>query len=195
MYALKAENRERSLKSKQLRRQGLVPGVLYGKNLEESINIQFPLKEITRFLRTNSAGSKVQLEVGDKKFSTLCREISYRPSTGEIEHLSFQTLLADEVITSTMRVVLLNREKISGLIMQQIDEISYKSLPAYITDTVEIDLEGLKVGDSIKISDLDIAKNPNIEILHPLDTVVLTINEARKTPDTNVENTEEQSEE
>jgi len=180
MYTLKAENRNTGLKPKQLRRKGIIPGVLYGKDLEESLSIQFSRREATRFLRTNSAGSKVQLVIGDKKFSTLFREVTYRSASSEIEHLSFQTLLAGEIVTSTMRIVLLNKEKISGLIQQPQAEISYRTLPAHLVDTIEIDLDGMKAGDSIRISDLDVAKNPNIEILDPLDTTVLTITEVRK---------------
>lgn len=195
MYTLKAENRNMDLKPKQLRRKGIIPGVLYGKNLEKSLTIQFSQGEVTRFLKTNSVGSRIQLVVGDKKFSTLFREVTYASATGEIEHLSFQTLLAGEAVTSTMRIVLLNREKILGLIQQQQAEISYRALPAHLIDTIEIDLDGMKVGDSIKISDLDIAKNPNIEILNPLDTTVLTITEVRKPVEASEEDEKSETEE
>jgi large subunit ribosomal protein L25 len=84
MYTLKAENRNMDLKPKQLRRKGIIPGVLYGKNLEKSLTIQFSQGEVTRFLKTNSVGSRIQLVVGDKKFSTLFREVTYASATGEI---------------------------------------------------------------------------------------------------------------
>lgn len=192
MYTLKAENRDTGLKPKQLRKKGIIPGVLYGKNFDSSLNIQFPHGEATRLLKSNSVGSKVQLVVDGKEYTTLLREISLKPATGEIEHLSFQALLADEPVTSTMRIVLLNREKISGLVLQPQDEISYRALPEHLIDTVEIDLDGMKVGDSLKISDLPIAGNPNIEILTPLETVVLNITEARAAA---VETPEEKAEE
>lgn len=180
MVNLKAENRDLAMKPKQLRRKGIIPGVVYGKDIENSLNVQFPQPEVERFLKSNSEGSKVELVIDGKKVSTLLREITYKPATSEIVHLSFQTLLAGETVTSTAKIVVLNREKIMGMVQQPIFEISYKALPAYLTETIEIDIEGLKIGDSIRISDLEIAKNPNIEILIPLDSMLISITESRK---------------
>ncbi|NLB61799.1 MAG: 50S ribosomal protein L25 [Clostridiales bacterium] len=183
MFILKAENRNTNLKPKQLRREGIIPAVLYGKNLEESLSIQIPQEEVLRFLKTNAPGSKLDLVIGGKKHLALLREVSLKPATAIIEHLTFQTLLANEVITSTMRIALVNRERVPGMIQHPQSEISYKALPAHLIDTIEIDLEGLQVGDTIRISDLEIAKNPNIEILNPLDTLVVSIIDNRKAPD------------
>ncbi len=175
MFTLNTENRNTGLKPKQLRRKGIIPGVLYGKNLEESISIQFPKKDIIRFLQSNSTGSKTELVIGGKKHLALLREVNYIPATNELEHLSFQALVADEVVESTARLVLINKEKVSGMIQQPQSEISYRALPKYLIDRIEIDLEGLKEGDSIRIEDLDFAKDPNIEILNPMDNMIVSI--------------------
>ena len=180
MFTLNAENRDMSLKPKQLRRKGIIPGVLYGKNLKESLSIQLSQTEAARFLKSNSAGSKVELAIGDKKFPALFREAAYKPATNELEHLSFQTLLAGEIVTSTARIVLINREKVAGMILQPQSEISYRALPSHLVEKIEIDLDGMQAEVGIRISDLDIAKNPDIEILNPLDTMVLSITDARK---------------
>ncbi len=180
MRTLNVENRNTGLKPKQLRRRGIIPAVLYGHNLEKPLNIQLSQAEAARFLKSNSAGSKFELLLGDKRFPTLLREIAYTPVTDELEHLSFQTLLAGEIITSAAKIVLVNREKVAGVIHQPQSEISHRALPSHLVDKIEIDLTGMKVNDSIRISDLDIAKNPNIEILSPLDAVVLSITDIRK---------------
>ena len=197
MYTLNAENRNTNLKPKQLRRKGIIPGILYGKNLKESLSIQLSQAEAARFLKSNSTGSKARLVIGDKKFPALLREANYKPATDELEHLSFQTLLAGEIITSTARIVLVNREKVSGMIQQPQSEISYRALPSHLIDKIEIDLDGMKVGASIRISDLDIAKNPDIEILSPLDTMVFSVADPRKpveTPENDDEAPETESE-
>ncbi|MGI5900738.1 MAG: 50S ribosomal protein L25/general stress protein Ctc, partial [Christensenellales bacterium] len=54
MITLKAEKRNESIKPRQLRRKGIIPAVLYGKDLDESLSIQFSQAEILQFLRTNS---------------------------------------------------------------------------------------------------------------------------------------------
>lgn len=184
MLTLNVENRDMGLKPKQLRRKGIIPAVLYGNNLENPLSIQLTQVEATRFLKSNSAGSKAELLLGGKRFPALLREIAYQPVTDALEHLSFQTLLAGEIVTSVAKVVLVNREKVAGVIHQPQSEISYRALPSYLVDKIEIDLDGMKVDDSIRISDLDVAKNPNIEILSPLDAVVLSITDARKPQET-----------
>ena len=184
MLTLNAENRNTNLKPKQLRRKGIIPGILYGKNLEESLSIQFAQTEAARFLKSNSTGSKAELVIGDKKFPVLLREANYKPATAELEHLSFQTLLAGEVVTSTARIVLMNREKVTGVIQQPQADISYRALPSHLIEKIEIDLDGMKVGASMRISDLDIAKNSDIEVLSPLDTLVFSITDPRKPVET-----------
>ena len=59
MYTLKADIRSGELKPKQLRRKGIIPGVLYGKDLEESLMIQLPLGEVSRFLKSGFTGRKI----------------------------------------------------------------------------------------------------------------------------------------
>ncbi|MDD2418269.1 MAG: 50S ribosomal protein L25 [Oscillospiraceae bacterium] len=179
MFILKTENRDAALKPKQLRRNGIIPGVLYGKNLKESISIQAPQGEVLRCLQNNSTGSRVELMIGSKKHMALLREVSYIPTTNQVEHLSFQALQADEAVESTARIVLVNKDKISGMVQQPQSDISYRALPRYLIDRIEVDLEGLKEGDSIRISDLDIAKDPNIEILNPLDIMVVSVIDSR----------------
>ncbi|MDD2362029.1 MAG: 50S ribosomal protein L25 [Oscillospiraceae bacterium] len=195
MFILKSENRDTESKPKQLRRNGIIPGVLYGKNLKESVSIQIPQSEVMRFLQTNSTGSRVELMVGNKKHMALLREVTYIPTTNLVEHLSFQALQADEAVDSTARIVLVNKDKVSGMVQQQLSDISYRALPLYLVDRIEVDLEGLKEGDSIRIGDLDVVKNPNIEVLTPLDVMVASVVDSRvliqKTED---EEEEEESE-
>ena len=180
MFALNAQNRDMGLKPKQLRRNGIIPGVLYGKNMNESLSIQFSQAETERFLKTNSTGSKAELVLGAKKYPALLREVEYKPATSELIHLSFQMLLAGEIVTSTARIILVNRDKIAGLVNQPLAEISYRALPMHLVDKIELNLDNMKIGDEIRVSDLEFAKNPNIEILSPLDALVFSISELRK---------------
>lgn len=191
MVILNAENRKADLKPKQLRRKGIIPGVLYGKDLEESLSIQFTEGDAARFLKTNFPGSTVTLSIGKNKYPALLREATYKPATSELEHMSFQKLLAGELITSTARIVLLNSEKVSGMVQHPQDEISYRALPSHLVEKIEIDLEGMQIGDSVRISDLEIASNPDIEILNPLDAMVVSVSEIRR----KVEEPEEEAEE
>ncbi|HZK34354.1 MAG TPA: 50S ribosomal protein L25 [Bacillota bacterium] len=175
MYTLNSKKRSMDLKPNQMRRKGLIPGVLFGKSLESSLSIQFTEQDLARFLRTNTEGSQAELTIDDEKYIALLREVTYIPATNKLEHLSFQVLLADEVIETVARIVFLNRDTLTGLVQQEMSEVSYRALPRHLTDRIEVDLEGLEIGDTIRVDDLDIAKDPNIELVDPLDTVVAAI--------------------
>ena len=109
----------------------------------------------------------------------LLREATYKPATYELEHLSFQALIADEVVESVARIILLNREKVSGMVQQPQFEVAYRALPAHLIERIELDLEGFDIGDSIRVEDLEIAKDSNIEIITPLDTLVVSVVDSR----------------
>ncbi|NLL38367.1 MAG: 50S ribosomal protein L25 [Clostridiales bacterium] len=180
MDTIKAEKRNPNLKAKQLRRTGFVPGCIFGKNLNPSLEIQIKQNEAAQFLKSNSTGSTVQIALGRKKYFTLLKEISHNPLSNQIEHLSFQELVKGEPVSSAARIILLNREKVQDLINQTLFEIPYKTIPSKLVDRIEIDLEGMKAGDSVKVEDLDFAKDEEIELLIPADSMIFNIVEPRK---------------
>lgn len=192
MTILKAEERNTQLKGKQLRRAGIIPGVLYDKDSKQSLNIQFSQKDVEALLKTNSIGCKVDLVIGKKKQMALLKEISYTTVTNKVEHLSFMPLIQGEPVNSIAHIVLLNKEKVKGLVQQSLFEISYKALPTDLIEKIEIDLEKMAIGDSIRVEDLEIAKNTAIEILDPLDSMICSIVELKKKAEETSESEQEE---
>jgi len=78
-------------KVKQLRREGYVPGVLFGKELG-SLTLRFLKNEVLRFMNSNGKGSKVELVLDGKTYSALLKETEIDPVTREPIHLSFLIL-------------------------------------------------------------------------------------------------------
>ncbi|MGI5984640.1 MAG: 50S ribosomal protein L25 [Clostridiales bacterium] len=182
MSILKAENRDQSLKAKKLRKSGIVPGCVYGSNLEKTLLLQIPEADAKKFLKTNSVGCKVTLDVEGNKINALLKEISMDNLGNQIEHLCFQSLVAGEKVMGTAQIVLLNRDKVAEFIQQSLFEISYKAVPSHLIEKVEIDLEGMKAGDCVRIEDLDLAKDEDIELVTAPDSMILTIVENKRTP-------------
>lgn len=175
MSTLKAQVREASAKGKQLRREGVIPAVLFGKHLEDSVSIQITKADVEVFLRSNPIGSKLDLMIGKKKYMAMLKDITYTPIIRGIEHLSFQALTAGEKVASEFHIHLHNRAKVDGIVLQSLSQVHYRALPSKLIDTVSVELEGKKVGDSATLGDLDFVNNPDIEILTPLDTPVYSI--------------------
>jgi large subunit ribosomal protein L25 len=112
MYVLHAEKRKPNFSAKQIKKQGLIPGNVYGKNLDGSLLIQLNQNDVRRLLKSKTAGNKLTLSVDGQEYFVLMKEIG-RSSTGDkIENLSFQVLNKDEKVVSSARVKLLNKEKI-----------------------------------------------------------------------------------
>jgi len=88
--------------------------------------------------------------------------------------------------------VLINREEVKeGVIQQTLSEISYRALPSQLIEKIEIDVKDLKPGDSIFVSDLDIAKDEAYEIRNPLDSLIVSVLEPKTTVVEDVEEPEE----
>jgi len=176
MDTLKAEKRDMSIKAKRLRREGYVTGNVFGRKIEGSIPVKIDQREAERLLRTKNKGSQIMLDVDGEMYDVLIKEVDYNSMKGQYDEIDFQALVSDEKVHSVAEVVLLNHDKLVGGIVQQVlHEISYKALPAALVEKVEIDLEKLRVGDVVKVRDLPLASDKDIELKVDLDEVVLTI--------------------
>lgn len=179
MSNLKAQERAANAKGKQLRREGLIPGVLFGKHMDESLPLQFQKSDVDLFLRDNMVGSKVEIVIGKKKHAALLKDISYTSVKQDVEHLSFQALVAGEPVISEFHIHLHNRAKVDGIVQQHLSEVRYKALPSKLIEVVNVELEGKKPGDSAILADMDFIHNPDFEILTPLDSSVYSISERK----------------
>lgn len=175
MCIMKAEKRSETAKAKQLRRIGIIPGSIYGDNIDKSILIQFSQAEVKQLLKNKTKGSTVTLSIEGENMPVILKEISYEPLGTKVESLSFQKLVEDKKVVGTARIVLKNREKIPHFIRQFMYDISYSAFPADLVDSVVIDLDGMSAGKSIKAQDLPLAQKPNVELLISPETMVIDI--------------------
>ncbi|MEA5136021.1 MAG: 50S ribosomal protein L25 [Candidatus Fimivivens sp.] len=179
IYNLIVERRD-NIKAKKLRSKGVVPASIYGRNLKESILIQIPKTDVNGFLGKVSKGQKLTIELDGQKYNAIYKNITRDPIKQQIQQIEFQHIVADEAVNSVVKVVLINRDKNQNIIQQLIEEIPYNALPKNFVDEVVIDLDGIKAGSVVKIEDLDIAKNENIRLAIPEDTVIITVAERKR---------------
>lgn len=184
MNTLKAEKRDLSIKAKKLRRDGFVTGNVFGKAIEGSMPIQIEKAAAERLLKTCSKGTQLMLEVDGQSIDALLKEIDFNPLKKQIDELDFQALVAGEKVHTTAPIELLNHEKIVGaLVNQTLYELSYKAVPSALIDRIKIDVADMKLGDSIKVKDLEIANDKDIDIMTDLDATVVTISEIHNAPE------------
>ena len=176
MTTLKVQRRNMETKAKKLRREGYVTGNLFGKEIEGSIPLQIEKQEAERIERECMKGSQLYLELDGKTYDVLIKEMDYRPMDHQILEMDFQALVKGEKVHSGAEVILLNKEKVTeGVLEQLLEEIAYKATPEELVEKVEIDCATLRLGDTLKVADLDIAKNDKIDLQTDLDTPIVSI--------------------
>ena len=192
MNTLKAEKRSMSIKAKRLRREGFVTGNIFGKEIRESIPIKIERTAAERLLKTCNKGSQILLDVDGQAYDSLIKDISFNSMKGLVEEIDFQALVSGEKVHSVAEIILLNHDKvISGILQKQLQEVSYKALPDALVDKVRVDVGDMKVGDTIRVEDLDIAKNKNIDLVTDLGTIVATVTAVHAAAEETVEGTDE----
>jgi large subunit ribosomal protein L25 len=156
---LPAELRERAGKgaSRELRRNGRVPAVIYGGN-EEPTPIHVEEKLLRQLLGTGHfMNSIIKLEVGGKSLTTLPKDVALHPVTDRPLHVDFFRLGKGATFHVAVPVVFINEEDSPGLKRGAVLNVVRHELDLvcdaeHIPTEIQIDVTGLDVGDSIHIS-------------------------------------------
>ena len=176
MNTLTVQKRDMAKKAKELRREGYVTGTLFGKELNGSIPVIIEKKEAERIHRECFKGSQLFVELDGKKYDVLLKEVDYDAMKRQLLEMDFQALVKGEKVHSVAEIVLHNREKVMGGILEQmLEELAYKATPENLVERIDLDCTGWKFGDVIKVSDLEIAKKDKIEITTHMDSVVASV--------------------
>jgi len=158
---LPAETRERAGKgaSRELRREGRVPAVIYGGK-EAPLPIHVEAKELVRQLNTGHfMNSIVMIDIGGKSVRTLPKDVSLHPVSDRPVHVDFLRLAKDAKVEVHVPVVFLNEESSPGLKKGGVLNIVRHELDLIceadkIPGEIAIDVTGKDVGDSIHISEV-----------------------------------------
>lgn len=166
-------------RSRQLRNNGYIPGILYGKGMETQ-PVKVKESEFRRVLRTYGSSSLMDLELDDKVIPVIIKEIQEHPIKNQYLHVDFQKLRMDETVKLTVPITIVGRENVEKghiILVQQIDEINIECLPTNIPQSVEADVSNIDFNTPLLIEDLDIAKDENITILDDLKDPIAVLTE------------------
>jgi len=156
---LTAETRERAGKgaSRELRRNGRVPAVVYGGN-EDPLMIHVEEKLLMKQLMTGVfLNSVVMIEVGGKTIRTLPKDVAFHPVKDRPIHADFLRVSKDTKVQVGVPVLFVNEEKSPGLKRGGVLNVVRHELELIceadkIPDDITIDVTGFDVGESIHIS-------------------------------------------
>lgn len=174
MTTLKTTKRNPEVKAKKLRRDGFATGVLYGREMDENIPLQFSAVDASRFIKSHKEGSQVILDFGDTKTSAIVKNIDYDAMKHQVMALDFQALVAGEAISTTVPVKLENEGAVQGFVDQELTEIHYKADPAHLLEPIEIDLTKFHTGDALYVKDLGLEEK-GAQLITPADSLIFHI--------------------
>ena len=174
MTTLKTTKRNPEVKAKKLRRDGFATGVLYGREMDENIPLQFSAVDASRFIKSHKEGSQVILDFGDTKTSAIVKNIDYDAMKRQVMALDFQALVAGESISTTVPVKLENEGAVQGFVDQELTEIHYKADPAHLLEPIEIDLTKFHTGDALYVKDLGLEEK-GAQLITPADSLIFHI--------------------
>ena len=178
MFILKAQKREVvGKKVKNLRRQGVLPAVLYGPKIR-NISLAINSKEFDKIYKTAGESSLISLETEDKKFPVLIHEVRKDPLTGEPIHVDFYQPILTEKIEAAVPLVFegisLAVNDLGGTLIKEIQEIMVKALPQNLPHEIKVNIEKLKTfEDEILIKDLQTPEG--VEFQKELNEIVAVV--------------------
>lgn len=183
MDIVEASKRDFTIKTKRLRRAGMVPGSVYGGALKESIPLQMN-ERMARKAAAMLVGAKLTLDLEGERLPVQLKEKHIDPLSNQITSLSFQALEADRRVNSVLHIIVKNGQKVTSALLEQLVlEIPYSALPEDMLDTVAIDVEGMAVGTVIRVSDIKELDRDRLHLQIDPNEAVLRIREAVQQPD------------
>jgi large subunit ribosomal protein L25 len=165
-----------SAEARRLRRSGLIPGVLYGR--ETPVAISIPERDLRHALTTRG-GLNAVLDVvvdGGKEHSSVLKDYQQHPVKGHITHVDLQEVRLDQPIHATVPLHLHGDAagvKEGGVLSQVTSEINVEALPMEVPEHVEIDVAELELGGTLRLDALQLPDG--VSLLDDPDTVVATV--------------------
>ena len=179
---LEVSTRERlgSRESRRLRNRGLVPGILYGTGIEPHA-IAVPERDLRKAL-TGGSGMHAILDVVvtgiGSTHPSILKDYQQDPLRGKLVHVDLQEVRLDRPISATVTVVLTGGDDAPGVreggaLSQVAREVNVEALPMEVPEHIELDVSGMAMGDSMRLSDLP--PREGVTFLDDPDTVLATV--------------------
>ena len=183
MSTLQLEAQPRTLsgrKVRQLRRQGLIPVVVYGA-IDKAVSLQVPERTFERAIRDGGASQLIQITVADgTSHNVLLRDVQRHPVRRTLIHADFYAIDMSEKQHVSVSVVSVNEPTVlssSVMVLQTMDSVDIEALANAIPASIEVDITGLTIDSPITIADLPIIDG--VEYVADADAVIFTMQASR----------------
>ena len=146
--------------SRRLRRQGLVPGIVYGGNVAPQL-IELVHNDLVKLLKVEAFhASLLTLNLGKVQETVLLRDIQMHPYKAQVYHIDFQRIDPNKEITMRVPLHFVNAENAPGVktsgatINHVLNDIEIRCLPKDLPESITVDLSSLEANRSLHVSDV-----------------------------------------
>lgn len=177
---LKVKLREEKGKSvsRKLRATGQIPAIFYGEKIK-TVPLVVETKDFTAVVHTEAGANvllNLKIEGLGKNETAIIKDIQRDPLKDSFLHVDFMKIALDEKITTTVPVTVVGESpgvKEGGVLQHGLWEIEVEALPADLPEKFEVDVSGLDIGDSLRVSDL--LQPKGVEILSGVEETVVSV--------------------
>jgi large subunit ribosomal protein L25 len=173
------ERTERGTRTaRRLRREGFVPGVIYGGGNGDAVSFKVGARELRHTLGDGSALFDVKVGSGNAR-PVIVKDQQFHPVRDEILHIDLLEVRLDETIQSTVSVELQGVEEAPGVkeggVLEHVSrDLNIEALPADIPESVVVDVSGMEIAGTMHLS--EIAAPSGVTFLDdPEETIIATV--------------------
>lgn len=157
--------------SRRLRRNGYVPGILYGSG-KSPVNIQLDHNYVMKLADVEAFYSRIltlSLPTGNER--VVLKDMQRHPHKARIMHIDFLRINENEELTMRIPLHFINEDICDGVktgggvITHVITELEILCLPRDLPEYIEVDVEALKLGESLHLSDITVPEGVQIAAL------------------------------
>lgn len=170
-------------KAAVLRKQGLVPGIIYGHGFEP-IMVQSEYNVIEKVVREAGKHTPVYATIDGKKKITMIKDVDRDPAKARIRHVSFHAVNASDAVTAEVPIRLVGEgestaEKAGLIVLQAIDAIEIKAKPADLPEALEVSIVALATDeDKLTLGDITLPKGVEYaDVEQDLELVIVNVYE------------------
>jgi len=151
----------------KLRREGNIPGILYGQN-EDGTPVYVKADEVKAILRNMKPGllatTVFELALGSKKHKAIVKDVQYHVATYDLVHIDFAEVFEDKPVTLNVPLQLVGVAdcagvKLGGFLRQVIRSLKVSCLPKHIPQEFTVDVRELGIGQAKTLADIAIPSN------------------------------------
>lgn len=150
---LKIASREigHSRSTRRLRREGMIPGILYGRDRE---NLAFSVDALELRHALAATGAVLEIDLDGRTTNAVLKESQVHPVRGEITHVDLVRVDVNKPIEALVSITLTGSDeapgvKEGGILEQPTREVTVESLPGDIPETIEFDVSEAQMGDTV----------------------------------------------